>query len=246
MSRLGRKGLIIFLDTVLVNAAVIAALLIRFESLPIEDWRLYALIMVVITSVRLMSNYCFGLYRRSWRYASVDEVIAIVAAVSVGSLANALLLRHAFGFLPPPRSVALLCWFLHIFLFGGSRFAWRLLGTRRVRLQNEEPEKNVLIVGGAGDGGGVLVAREFRNHYANQFRVVGFIDDDPPLKQNQQILGIPVLGGKEQIVDIAAEHAVDEIVISMPSVPPRKAIREIVELAQPPGKRSKFCRAFLI
>ncbi len=152
MSRLGRKGLIIFLDTVLVNAAVIAALLIRFESLPIEDWRLYALIMVVITSVRLMSNYCFGLYRRSWRYASVDEVIAIVAAVSVGSLANALLLRHAFGFLPP-RSVALLCWFLHIFLFGGSRFAWRLLGTRRVRLQNEEPEKNVLIVGGAGDGG---------------------------------------------------------------------------------------------
>ncbi len=235
MSRLGRKGLVIFLDTVLVNAAVIAALLIRFESLPIEDWRLYALIMVVITSVRLVSNYCFGLYRRSWRYASVDEVIAIVAAVSVGSLANALLLRHAFGFLPP-RSVALLCWFLHIFLFGGSRFAWRLLGTRRVRLQNEEPEKNVLIVG-AGDGG-VLVAREFRNHYANQFRVVGFIDDDP-LKQNQQILGIPVLGAKEQIVDIAAEHAVDEIVISMPSVP-RKAIREIVELAQPAGKKVKI------
>ncbi len=235
MSRLGRKGLIVLLDTVLVNVAVISALLIRFETLPIEDWWMYGLTMVPLTAVRLLSNYGFGLYRRSWRYASVDEVIAITAAVSVGSLANVLILRYAFGFLPP-RSVALLTWFLHIFLFGGSRFAWRLFRTRRNRFQSTEPEKNILIVG-AGDGG-VLVAREFRNHYANQFRVVGFIDDDP-LKQNQQILGIPVLGGKDKLVNVVAEHDVDEIVISMPSVP-RRTIRHIVELAQPTGKKIKI------
>lgn len=235
MSRLGRKGLIVLLDTVLVNVAVISALLIRFETLPIEDWWMYGLTMVPLTAVRLLSNYGFGLYRRSWRYASVDEVIAITAAVSVGSLANVLILRYAFGFLPP-RSVALLTWFLHIFLFGGSRFAWRLFRTRRNRFQSTEPEKNILIVG-AGDGG-VLVAREFRNHYANQFRVVGFIDDDP-LKQNQQILGIPVLGGKDKLVNVVVEHDVDEIVISMPSVP-RRTIRHIVELAQPTGKKIKI------
>ena len=88
--------------------------------------------------------------------------------------------------------------------------------------------KRILIVG-AGDGG-VLVAREFRNHYRGEIRIVGFIDDDPS-KQNQQILGSPVLGDRSAIPHIVETHRIEEIVIAMPSVE-RKTIREIVAICQ--------------
>ncbi|HBN96904.1 MAG TPA: polysaccharide biosynthesis protein, partial [Firmicutes bacterium] len=102
--------------------------------------------------------------------------------------------------------------------------------------QQKRAFKNVLIIG-AGDGG-VLVARELRNHYGTRVRLVGFVDDDPA-KQNQSILGFPVLGPKEEIPDLVEQYGVDEIIISMPSVP-RRVIREIVAVAQETGRTVKI------
>src|SRR5690554_91260 len=235
MYRLGKQGLVLFFDALLANAAVIISLFMYFEAFLISDWARYWAIMIPITAVWLLSNYFFGLYRRAWRYASIDEVVAIVSSATVGCIANVLILRLAFDLLPP-RGLLALVWCLQIFFFGGTRFAWRVFYSRPTSLPNGEPAKRVLIVG-AGDGG-VLVAREFRNHYANDFRVVGFVDDDP-VKQNKHVFGYPVLGGTEQISTLVETHQVDEIVISMPSVD-RKTIRRIVELSQPTGKKIKI------
>ena len=235
MIRWKRRGILLILDFCLVNLAYIGALLIRFETVPPAQWRSYLTIALPATVVQLLSNYLFGLYRRSWRYASIDEMLAVVSAVSVGTLFNIVLTLFWFGALPM-RSIVLIGWLLNISLVGGSRFAWRVLARRILNHPVKTDTKNILIIG-AGDGG-VMVARELRNHYGSNVKLVGFIDDDPQ-KQNQRILGYPVLGMKDDILPIVNEYAVDEIIISMPSVP-RKIIREIVVITQQTGKKVKI------
>ena len=88
--------------------------------------------------------------------------------------------------------------------------------------------KPVLIIG-AGDGG-VLVARELRNHYRDEVHIVGFIDDDLK-KQNKQIFGFPILGQRHSIPQVVREYRVEEVVIAMPSVK-RSVLREIVAICQ--------------
>lgn len=238
MVRWRRAGYLIILDIVFANLAFIGAFLIRFETVPAQQWQFYFSVLVPYTMIRLFSNYFFGIYNRAWRYASMDEVLAIVGAVSVGSIFAVMLCLFWFGSLPG-RSIVVLDWFLNIALLGGSRFAWRLLTSRlgsQPVVQKNQSLKNVLIIG-AGDGG-VLVARELRNHYGARVRLVGFVDDDP-VKQGQRILGYPVLGPKEHVPGIVDQYGVDEIIISMPSVP-RKVIREIVGIAQETGKTVKI------
>lgn len=238
MGRWQRGAYLVILDCILVNVAYIGALFLRFESIPAQQWQLFGSIVLPYTAIRLLSNYFFGLYRRAWRYASIEEVLAVVGAISVGSFFNVVLGLFWFGSLPA-RSTVVLDWFLAIALIGGSRFIWRMIAQREIAPQAEGDKgstKNVLIVG-AGDGG-VLVARELRNHYGSRVKVVGYIDDDP-VKQNQRILGYPVLGTKEQLPQLVYEHEVDEIIISMPSVP-RRVIREIVNISQQTGKKVKI------
>ena len=238
MIRWQRGAYLVLLDSFLVNLAYVGALLLRFETIPAQQWQLFGKVFLPYTVVRLLSNYFFGLYRRAWRYASIEEVLAIVGAVSVGSLINGVLGLFWFGSLPI-RRIVVLEWLLAIALIGGSRFTWRMVAGRELAPQperNKDTSKRILIVG-AGDGG-VLVARELRNHYGGRVKIVGFIDDDPA-KQNQRILGYPVLGCKEDLPRLAEQHNVDEIIISMPSVP-RKVIREIVNITQETGKVVKI------
>ena len=235
MIRWKRRGLLVLLDAFLVNLAYLGALFIRFEGFPPEHLNSYFQAMVLTTGIRLVINYFFGLYRRSWQYASIGELLAIVGAASAGTILNLVLVFFFFHY-RPPRSVLLIAWLLNIAFLGGIRFAWRIYQQRAQLLSSEPNTTNVLIVG-AGDGG-VLVARELRNHYAQKVKIVGFVDDDT-LKQGQQILGCPVLGTKEDIPSLVEQHLVDEIIISMPSVS-RKVIREIVNIAQPTGKVIKI------
>ncbi|HHT43160.1 MAG TPA: polysaccharide biosynthesis protein [Firmicutes bacterium] len=238
MFRWRRGGYLVALDVISVNLAFVLALFIRFDAIPAEYWQVYLTMFLPVTAIRVLSHYYFGLYRRAWRYASIQEAIAILAAVTVGTFLTGALHLFWFGAMLP-RSIVVLDWFWCMAFVGGSRFLRRVWAIRSGNHQAEaggSPLKRVLIVG-AGDGG-ALTARELRNHYGAQVKVVGYIDDDP-IKQNQTILGYPVLGTRSDLLQVAAEQQVDEIVISMPSVP-RRVVRELVNLAQQTGRVVKI------
>ncbi|HBG02450.1 MAG TPA: hypothetical protein DDW87_12915, partial [Firmicutes bacterium] len=102
----------------------------------------YLSVLVPYTASRLLSNYFFGIYKRAWRYASIDEVLAVVGAVSVGSFFNVVLCLFWFGSLPA-RSIVVLDWFLNIAFLGASRFLWRVIA-RHFPGQPPERRKNAL------------------------------------------------------------------------------------------------------
>ncbi|NMA13933.1 MAG: polysaccharide biosynthesis protein [Clostridia bacterium] len=225
------------IDILLVNFALFASLLIRFEG-RIEAQYYQGLFdcWIPFTLVLLGCFFLFGLYRRVLKYASIGELLVVVAAVSCGTLVNAVSSYFINGQnFPLPRSIYILHWLLTIAFVGASRLAWRLIRDYGIKTEvlNGSAGKRVLVVG-AGDGG-VLVVKELKAHYNGSINIVGFIDDDLH-KQKMIVQGIAVLGCRHDIPALVQKHDIEEIIIAMPSVG-GKVIREIVEICR--GTKAK-------
>ncbi len=200
--------------------------------------------LAAYTAVGLVCKFSvlwvFGLYRRFWRYASIDELMSIIAAVTVAGIATAgvyfLAAAPLLSGVPRlPRSVPITDAVLTLMLFGGSRFAVRAAERLRQRLRDRPGAEPVLIVG-AGEAG-ALVAKELRANPQLNLEPVGFVDDDP-LKQGRFIQGLPVLGGRARIAVAARDYKVRQAIIAMPRIP-GKVVREIRDLCEAAGLRAK-------
>lgn len=69
--------------------------------------------------------------------------------------------------------------------------------------------RRVLIVGAGARGRDI--ARELTAHSSNQYHVVGFVDDDASLPR---LNGLPVLGGFNDVLEVAETQAADEIILA--------------------------------
>jgi FlaA1/EpsC-like NDP-sugar epimerase len=189
-------------------------------------------------AIKIPVFYRLGLYNRYWRYASMDELIniSLAALASMLIIASLFLGIQALGLLGSsgfPRSVPFIDGLLTLLVVGGPRFATRVSQERRgrrLRLPGGAT-KRVLVVG-AGDTGSSVV-HELRSQGRTNLLPVGFLDDDPA-KRGMRIHGVPVLGAQAQLAAIVAEHAIDQVVIAMPSAP-GKVIRQIVQACKAAG-----------
>jgi FlaA1/EpsC-like NDP-sugar epimerase len=121
-----------------------------------------------------------------------------------------------------------------VLLLGGSRFAWRMIRDKYYRKGGDQ--RKALIIG-AGDCG-TLIAKELKQNPQATIYPAAFIDDDPA-KHRLQVLGIPVLGGREIIAEAVEKHGIDEIIIAMPSVS-KKEISALIEICKTTGARLKI------
>lgn len=220
---------LLIMDAACVLAAFALALALRFDA-PSEMFqaqlRLYGWLVIPLLSVRIGANLYFRLYQRLWRYASIDEMQAIVLATTAGSLlfgSTVLVLGFggpgwpAYGF---PRSVIGIEWLISLALLGGIRFSLRTIQAGRwIAGQRVDPAqmgavKRVLIVG-AGDAG-ASVARELHLRPRLAMQAVGFIDDDP-VKQGKLIHGIKVIGTRSDLHRAVADQEADAVIVAMPT-----------------------------
>lgn len=216
---------------VVVWFSIITSYWFRFEKGISSGYLLQMFLFAVISTISLGAClYYFGLYRRAWKYASIEEILAIFKAVILASVISYLLSLLVF---PErvPLSIAVRSMETILLLVGGIRFLRRVLGLRSER----EMGSNTLIVG-AGDCG-TLVARELRNSSLG-LQLVGFIDDDLN-KLKLQILGHPVLGTREMIPSIVKEKQIKEIIIATPSAS-KKEISDIVQICKNTGVKLKM------
>jgi FlaA1/EpsC-like NDP-sugar epimerase len=194
--------------------------------------------VLMAMAIKIPIYYLFGLYRRYWRYASVQEMLSIFAATTVASIILSMLVLGLF--LPMawfdrfPRSALIIDWLLSLFFIGGSRFSVRFLGEYGIlaggngrAAQNGKPRR-VLIVG-AGEAGAMIV-RETRNNPEIRLEPVGYVDDNRA-KVGMRIRDLPVLGTRDSIPRLVKELEVDEVLIAMPTAP-GLAIREIKEICE--------------
>jgi FlaA1/EpsC-like NDP-sugar epimerase len=240
MERFEKRRWFLFLaDILLVNLALWLAFALRFEWAIPEVYRpYYWQIAVFVTLLRITLLALLGLYRGVWRYIGISDLMAILKAVSLGTVmmaASAFLARrldYASWGLPLewlegyPLSVMVAEWLGAIILIGGLRLGLRLLQRHRVITRYRHLERKRVLIIGAGDAG-EMVARQLLAHPEFGYQPVGFIDDDPR-KQNRRIHGLPIIAGRDQIFQVVLERRVEEIIIAIPSAP-GSVVRELVE-----------------
>jgi FlaA1/EpsC-like NDP-sugar epimerase len=100
-----------------------------------------------------------------------------------------------------------------------------LLGTSHAA---RDEFKRVLIVG-AGQAG-VTLAKDLLSSRRTDVELIGFVDDDPG-KQRSTLLGRPILGTTRDLPEIRRRRPVDQVIVAIPSAPPR-VLKRIAELAR--------------
>jgi len=231
-----RNRYILIGDLILILISVIGSYILRVELLAVFYNYSYSLLWMMGISIIIkpVVYYLFGLYRRMWIYASMQELRIILFAVTVASVCISVLMLILFSnkvFVTFPRSILIIDWMLSIIFVGGLRFSLRMFAESKNRLvfsKRSSVQKNGLIIG-AGDAGALVANELFKNPQLN-IKPVGFLDDNPE-KYKQKIHGIPVVGRLRDLSQIIQSRAIEEVIISIPSAPGR-TIRNVADVCR--------------
>ncbi|TME72645.1 MAG: polysaccharide biosynthesis protein, partial [Chloroflexi bacterium] len=231
---------LIAFDAVATVASFVIALALRFDApSPAFDQYLAAYLWVVpaLVVVRLGAFMLLRLYQRVWRYASVDELIAVLAAVA-GSSTIAYIAIYAVALSSPfrtigfPRSVAIIDTIFMVALAGAWRFALRAIGAGRDGAVAPRGSESALVLG---NGAPVLqVLRELRSNPALGLKAVGILSDEFP--RGQRLLGIPTIGATTDLAAAVANTGASIVLLAVPSSEGR-VLRKLVHQAEAAGAR---------
>jgi FlaA1/EpsC-like NDP-sugar epimerase len=205
-----RLSLFIVIDSFIVLTAIFIS---RF--LIGATFHVITLPLVVSSITILLSHHFFSvrlkLYKKAWEYASIGELLIIFKTVTY-SIFTAAIVQQIMIQETLFRLLAV-TWLLHLTFIGGSRFVWRIY---RDSFINKVGNKKRTLVIGAG-AAGTMVVRQLLNNNEGDLLPVAFIDDNDK-KHNLDILGIPVIGGIDQIESKVKELKIENIIISIPSL----------------------------
>jgi FlaA1/EpsC-like NDP-sugar epimerase len=235
MSHRGRRAWVVLLHLLLVAVANHLAFLLRFDgAVPPADFALQMQMLPWLVAIRGILFLPFGVYQGLWRYVGIWDLRNIIASVAVSSVTFYLVTWFWLG-LGYPRSIIVIDALLLACLCGGLRLATRTLrgGSlgrfTRQGLARPDGTKRVLIFG-AGQAG-ELITRDIRNNAFYRYNPIGFIDDDR-FKVGQSIHGVRVLGTRDDLGRIIAEHAPEEVLIAMPAAA-AATVRGVVRALEP-------------
>jgi len=148
--------------------------------------------MVVFLGMRL--------YRGIWRYASMNDLVALAKAVTILVLVFALFALILWRIEGLPRSVPFINWFVLMAMLGGPRFAYRLYRDR-IRDTSKTSKVPVLLVG-AGDEAELFIRATLRSQTAT-YRPIGIVAENRS-RVGRVLHGVGVLGTLDEIEAIVA------------------------------------------
>ncbi len=188
--------------------------------------------------------FFFGLYNSMWEYAGLHELVCCFGAVITSTLVtlgvDTICERFEWFHVEWLRTGVYFFAMLLTFIFSGTlRLGYRSL--RKVRRLFERKTGVRIMIIGAGDTG-ITIYREFEAKGFVTGRPVVFVDDDP-LKQGHHIGFVPVLGGCENIPEIAKKYAIDEIILAVPSMGAERR-SELLKIAVTTGCKLKTSLSF--
>ena len=174
-----------------------------FEKSP--DWLVVGTIL--FTLVCAVAFWFMRLYRGIWRYASLNDLLAITRTVTLAILVFLVLMFLWTRLEQIPRSLPFINWFVLIALLGGPRFLYRLIKDRRfdLSLENGGQRRIPVLLVGAGDAAELFIRATSGSGGAN-YRVVGIVAEQPA-NLGRHIHGIEVLGTTEGLPAVVEELA---------------------------------------
>ena len=226
-----RNRVIFAADLVLIVISAMGSFVLRTDLGPVFKFYLREAfwLTVIALLVKPLVYYQFGLYRRMWIYASTQELKLVITAVTAASVVTStvVVLLNAANIMPYfIRSTLPIDWLLSLALVGGLRFSMRVVSELRSTPADYPANVRRVLIAGAGDAG-ALVVREMQRSTQLRLNPICFLDDDP-MKQKQQIHGVPVVGTVNDLARVVAAKRIHEVIIAIPSAPGR-VIRQVAD-----------------
>ena len=229
---LNRIIALILLDIMAIVVSSFAAVYIRFDfsfaGIPADYLEKFRVILPYNIVITIVFFALWKLYKSVWRYASATELINIVFATSCAAVAQFVLCH--FMNQKMPRSYYVIYWFL---LFGACcviRFSYRILrvinAKRTGRFGSKADRSNVMLIG-AGAAANTILKEIETSQYVN-LNVKCIIDDQPGC-HGKFLRGVPIIGGRDKILDAVGEYSIDEIIFAIPSAN-TKVKKEILDI----------------
>ena len=221
------------------------AYVLRFDfSIPPDQLQRALVQMPLVILIQIGVVLTTGIYRFVWRYVGMAEVWVFARGAVLASLpllAMRLWLPEHLDSWRVPFSIIFLDCALAFTLLLGIRVLRRSMHERYERERRYSasgaPETEPVILVGAGQAG-VAVMREITSRGDLGFEVVGFVDDDR-MKHGTLIHGRKVLGGLDKLSELASEHGVEQVIITIANAN-AATVRSIVKACERAGLRTRI------
>lgn len=189
-------------DIVAAGLSYVIAIYLRIGSTTYEltpDFVIQGALVMTIIAVLVFR--ISGLYRGVWRYASMNDLIAITKAVSVTILLFIVVMFAWSRMDDLPRSVPFINWFIMMAMLGGPRFAYRFWKDRRIDLSLPSDFQSIpVILVGAADGADQFL-RGIRQGGDPTYRVIGILSENPE-SVGRTIHGVNVVGTVDDLESV--------------------------------------------
>ena len=198
--RISGRGLVAFAhDIIMAGLSFMVAMYLRVGA---TDYKIsFELLLEGTMAMALIGGIIFwlsGLYRGVWRYASMDDLMAITRAATISMLLFLLVMFVWSRMDDVPRSVPFINWFVLMALLGGPRFIYRFWKDQRIDLSMTSNSNRVpVLVIGASDGADQFL-RGLRQTGDSGYTVVGILSEHPE-RVGRTIRGVNVIGTIEDL-----------------------------------------------
>jgi UDP-GlcNAc:undecaprenyl-phosphate GlcNAc-1-phosphate transferase len=204
----------VFVDLFFAAGALLMAMLLSHEAWPsASDLDRLVRYLPFVLPITAGCFWAFRLYDRAWRFAGIEDVVSLFAAVVSASATSFIAIRLGAD---ADASIRLFVsqTLILLVIAGAGRASFRVFEHWRVRGRRDGRR---VAVYGAGIGG-MMAIRELQANVSLRLVPVCFIDDDPR-KLGRSIAGFPVLGTCLDIERIAREHRLDAILVATAKIP---------------------------
>lgn len=208
---------LVIYDIFAVNVSYLAALFFRFDmhisSIPPEYLHAFIKFAPIYTIFSLFVFHILRLYNSLWQFASFDELNRIIISSIFTTLFQAACMTILM--IQMPISYYVFGAFFQFAMIVGIRFSYRYIKLERNRRYNNQAAVHNVMIIGAGAAGKTIL-REMRNSQGMSGKACCVIDDNPN-KWDRTMEGVPVVGGRDSIMNAVKTYNIDRIMFAIPS-----------------------------
>ena len=232
---------LIVYDMLAVTVAYFAALWLRFDcsfsAIADSHMKVFSYMAPLYAVACAAVFWRFRLYRSIWRFASFKELVRVIQTTLVTSvlqICGTVLLCYLFDFESKwrmPVSYYVFGAIIQFLLVLSVRFSYRfVLLLRGISSRGDVATefRRVMLIGAG--AAGQMILRDLRG---SGDRVCCIIDDNTN-KWDRDIDGIPVVGGKESILEAVEKYRIEKIYVAIPSATPAQK-RDILNICKETG-----------
>ena len=222
---------LIIYDIIAVNFSYFFGLWLRFDlrfsNIPQTYLNSYLRFAPFYTVFVLVVFYALHLYKSLWRFASFSELNRIFASSVITTVFHIVCITLLIKRMP--ISYYVIGAAMQLALVTAIRFAYRYITLERTRRERSVKAVHNVMVIGAGAAGQVIL-KELKSSTEVLSKPCCVIDDNPN-KWDRFMEGVPIVGGRDSIMESVEKYKIDQILLAIPTASPKDK-RDILNICK--------------